>query len=329
MMDAAFKSHCPIAARKQLPASDLSILIHDRPERLMVRDCFQILNCIGDMIMPTQSYDKIIKTSSTVQLYKNSSPVLPAQTWTSLTQNNNTPVDLNNANSGGVAGEKNTLWFRGGDSGQKITGNTKKANVINGEDGNDSIIGADLDDWLYGSKGDDTLSGGKGSDRLSGGVGNDSILGGDGDDFVYGDDGNDILRGGADQDTLNGGSGNDQLYGDVGNDILFGGQGNDSLDGGVGNDVLYGDPAAGEISNGTKITFGNDTLIGGAGDDTLIGGRSGDTLTGNDGNDAFVYFPLDSQGRNGGSDTITDFQFEKDMLWLNCQNYGTAVTTSK
>jgi hypothetical protein len=76
---------------------------------------------------------------------------------------------------------------------------------------------------LEGDEGNDTLVGGAGHDRLVGGAGNDS------------------LQGNAHNDFLDGGAGNDQLFGDGGNDSLFGGIGQDALFGNEGDDTLTAD----------------------------------------------------------------------------------------
>ncbi|KWR80964.1 hypothetical protein RN02_11370 [Pseudomonas sp. PI1] len=107
---------------------------------------------------------------------------------------------------------------------------------------------------LQGGEGNDTLIGYASDDRLSGGGGNDQLDAGAGNDWLDGGVGNDRLFGGAGNDTLSGGVGDDSLYGGVGNDMLIGGAGNDWLDGGVGNDTLIGG-------------VGNDYLNGGEGSD--------------------------------------------------------------
>lgn len=69
---------------------------------------------------------------------------------------------------------------------------------------NDSVnasatsVGQDLD----GQGGDDTLIGGSGNDTLTGGFGNDSLQGGAGNDIFSGGTGNDIIEGGAGDDTV-------------------------------------------------------------------------------------------------------------------------------
>lgn len=124
--------------------------------------------------------------------------------------------------------------------------------LINGDGGNDTIVGAAIDD------------------SINGGSGNDSIRGGSGDDVLNGNDGNDTLNGGAGNDVLTGGSGADGLSGFTGNDVLNGNSEDDTLFGGDGNDTLLG-------------ASGNDTAIGGNGVDVVRGQGSTDVLAGGSG----------------------------------------------
>jgi Ca2+-binding RTX toxin-like protein len=66
-------------------------------------------------------------------------------------------------------------------------------------------------------------------DVINGFEGNDTILAGDGDDIVDGGSGADVIDGGAGNDTINGGAGNDTINGGVGNDALTGGDGDDTF----------------------------------------------------------------------------------------------------
>lgn len=120
---------------------------------------------------------------------------------------------------------------------------------------------------VNGEGGNDTLIGSTAADTLNGGEGNDSILGRDGNDLLTGGNGNDILNGGAGDDQLDAGAGNDGLSGWTGNDRLIGGDDNDTLYGGDGNDTL--DSGAGD-----------DTAQGGLGDDEVNGDAGTDILTG-------------------------------------------------
>ncbi len=73
--------------------------------------------------------------------------------------------------------------------------------ALNGDGGNDTIIGSAMDDATHGG---DYIYGGSGNDSLIGGQGRDYVSAGDGDDTVVWNigDGNDIALGGAGTDTL-------------------------------------------------------------------------------------------------------------------------------
>ena len=156
---------------------------------------------------------------------------------------------------------------------------------INGDDGNNQIIGTAGADTIYGFGGDDTITGNDGSDLIYGMMGND---------LIYGNIGVDTLFGGQNDDVLFGGQSNDVIYGNLGNDIIYGNLGNDSLFGGQGADKLFGGQ-------------GNDTLVGGLGNDTLVGGL---------GADLFVIGP------NAGNDVIADFHVnEGDRVSVSGQTH--------
>gem|GEM_PF-486432 len=180
-----------------------------------------------------------------------------------------------------TVGNVNTVGFlqlavRGGDGNDLLTAAGAEIGLVrlslNGDNGNDTLLGSNGNDTLdggagndvaNGDAGNDTIRGGADSDQIGGGLGNDSIDSGDGDDTANGDAGN---------DSILGGNGNDNLEGADGDDTLDGGAGNDNLDGMAGDDLLLGD-------------FGKDTLTGGAGNDTLDGGRNDDSIGGNAGDD--------------------------------------------
>ena len=180
----------------------------------------------------------------------------------------------------------------------KLTGtDSSRPDVINGDEGKDSLYGGGGDDVLNGGMGSDLLMGGPGADELNGGEdrdGNDrdtisykssaegvtinlltgSARGGDaeGDTFetdiedVQGSMHDDRLSGDNKANWLMGLDGNDMLYGDNGKDTLSGGAGDDELDGGDGDDSLTGGPGA-------------DELTGGDGDDTASYARSAAGVT--------------------------------------------------
>jgi len=91
------------------------------------------------------------------------------------------------------------------------------------------VTGSSAPDVLNGNDGNDTLRGGDAADTLNGGNGDDQLYGENGVDVINGGDGNDFLDGGANTDTLNGGNGNDILIGGAGWDRMTGGAGSDTF----------------------------------------------------------------------------------------------------
>lgn len=213
----------------------------------------------------------------------------------------------------------------GGDGNDTISGNAEAnlllggrgADILGGEEGNDSLEGGrgndDLsgdagEDQLFGNSGDDVISGGTGADTIRGGEGNDTLWGNSGDDVIggsYGDDlayggagrdtittdagfdtihggaGRDLLNGGGNADEIHGGSGDDQIVGELGTDHLYGDRGNDLLRGNSENDYLYGGSGDDILQGGTE----QDRLYGGAGADSLYGEGGFDRLEGGAGGD--------------------------------------------
>ncbi len=117
----------------------------------------------------------------------------------------------------------------------RIEGTLGEAESINGNSGNDTLIGWGASDTIYGGQGDDVIYAGypntpypidgvilaiyeQSPVTLRGNAGNDFISGGNGNDSVEGNDGN---------DTLIGGDGNDTILGGLGDDLLTGGRGVD------------------------------------------------------------------------------------------------------
>jgi Ca2+-binding RTX toxin-like protein len=178
--------------------------------------------------------------------------------------------------------------------------------VVNGADGNDTIIGNAQANSIRGGTGNDSLDGAAGDDTFlvssyyegfdtyNGGTGNDMIkalanytnigltgdfgatnsieeISADGktDVTVLGDNSNNSLNFTNTILTnvvLDGADGNDTIIGNAQANTLRGGSGNDSLDGAAGNDVLDGGS-------------GSDTLVGGLGNDIYIVDLAGDVVT--------------------------------------------------
>jgi len=90
---------------------------------------------------------------------------------------------------------------------------------------------------------------------LNGDSGNNYIVGTIGDDTLNGNGGLDTLEADLGNDTLNGGLDNDYLYGSSGNDVLDGGAGADILEGGVGDDIYIVDDL-GDVAMETALGGG-------------------------------------------------------------------------
>ncbi|MBA2617679.1 MAG: hypothetical protein H0U91_05850 [Rubrobacter sp.] len=96
--------------------------------------------------------------------------------------------------------------------------------------------GAALADGIQGNGGDNRLVGTNDTDNISGGGGDDDIFGKGDRDRLFGDAGADDIRGGNGGDRLQGGLGPDDLFGQNGNDFVnaIDGQTNDFVDCGDG-----------------------------------------------------------------------------------------------
>ncbi|WP_157665576.1 Ig-like domain-containing protein [Marinobacter salarius] len=120
--------------------------------------------------------------------------------------------------------------------------------IIEGGDGNDTLIGSGEGERLYGYDGSDDLYGGGGNDLIRGGSGNDTLNGGDGSD---------TLIDGSGQDTFNGGNGDDFIWATSDQfAAVDGGDGFDELmlDGGINLDMT--DPGTGPVSGIEQIDLG-------------------------------------------------------------------------
>jgi Ca2+-binding RTX toxin-like protein len=191
----------------------------------------------------------------------------------------------------------------------------------------------DRDDTLRITGGDNrqpyeaVLEGGDGNDTIIGGTGNDQIFGDDlssvsvatGNDRLFGANGNDYLDGENGADTLDGGQGNDTLLGNIGDDDrLIWNLGNGIYSGGPGtHDEFNASNVCDSNGNGTPMTISLDNaandgfndgrphlsnvqpdvedIVGGCGSDRLVGDNDPNIITGNNGNDTI--------NGEGGTDT--------------------------
>ena len=203
-----------------------------------------------------------------------------------------------------------------------------EATTLNGQAGNDVLLGGSSHEVLRGGTENDTVDGNRGGDDVGMGPGNDSFVWNAGD-------GADTVRGDADEDTVtvNGSAAPDTITVSptavVGHALVSGGLDVTTVEalnvnGLGGEDTLF----AGAVTGLFQLTFdggaGADILNGGNGNDILMGGSDGDTVDGNQGadvallgagDDVFVWDPGD------GSDVV-EGGADRDELLFN----GSAAT---
>ncbi|WP_341890888.1 calcium-binding protein, partial [Variovorax sp. YR752] len=199
--------------------------------------------------------------------------------------------------------------------------------LIEGDEGDDSLTGTSGNDVLRGQGGNDTLLGGDGDDLIAGGAGNDSLDGGAGFDWLdFSDTGGAVLVnfGGFDgvgtalwaagEDTLTGFEGiigsafDDSMIGSSASNVFIGGAGDDTMHGELGNDRVEYRAAAGAV----VIDLAAGYATGGAGHDLLFGFENaygsdlyGDVLRGENGaNELRGFGGNDSLLGGGGNDTL-------------------------
>ena len=225
------------------------------------------------------------------------------------------------------------LW-NGTSSGGDAEGDTllNIENVLGGG-GNDILHGNTSDNLIEGGDGQDTILGLAGNDDLFGGTGleGDTILGGDNDDLIEGGGGGDVLRGEAGDDTLSYSTdttgvsvrlwNNTAMDGDAQGDFI---SGFENLQGGWGDDLLHGDGTSNEISGGAGDDYlfalaGADTIMGGDGDDSVFGAGGADDMNGGLGRDLLSYstgstgvnvkiWNSTASGGEAAGDTFTGFE---------------------
>ena len=137
---------------------------------------------------------------------------------------------------------------------------------IKGGPGNDAISGGlGPFDLLQGNEGNDYIVGGNDVSEVFGGPGNDVIYTGDGPTEAFGDTGDDWIEGGPQLDLLVGDS-NNQFQDDPngGHDVIIGNKGDDDYDSEGGDDIMVADVLGTERLEGMRgfdwVTYRGDPL---------------------------------------------------------------------
>lgn len=186
-----------------------------------------------------------------------------------------------------------------GNNGDNALVGTGSADSINGRGGNDQIFGNGGDDFIDGGPGSDDYNHNNGW-GLVGGSGSDRISGGDGDDDMDGDyrdcapvglskacafaETTLVTAANAGNDYLSGGPGDDKLYGQERDDVLIGGPGEDYLTGEAHDDSIY-------------ARDGQEDLINcGSGVDRVQWDKGLDHFQDNNFNDVGTAFPNNCEG---------------------------------
>ena len=198
-----------------------------------------------------------------------------------------------------------------------------KGLTINGNNGDNNIVGSNNDDvitvgngdnLIAGLAGNDIITAGNGDNTISDGDGNDTITVGNGNNTITAGNGNDTVTAGNHANNITVGNGNDKITVGNGNNTIVAGNGADNIQAGNGNDFI----TVGSGNDTITVGNGNDTILAGAGNDVIkagngndfinSGGGSDQVFAGN-GNDTFVYNMFKSAGAtdffDGGKGTDT------------------------
>ncbi len=219
-----------------------------------------------------------------------------------------------------------TIWAGADDQGDDYMHGGAGRDIIAGGRGDDLIVGGEGRDLIYGGDGNDVVVLGEWDDlnqnksvqtteALTSATTADVAYVGEGDDTVHGTNGSNVIGGGFDDDLIIGYAGNDIIFGGkgAGNDNLSGGDGDDTIFGAAGDDTVVGGAGDDYLWNGS----GDDIVDGGAGSDTMWGGGGDDQLSGGAGADVFAF------ATTNGTDTITDFDVDEDILNLQEAEFST------
>lgn len=215
--------------------------------------------------------------------------------------------------------------------------------TINGNAGNDTLVGGELSDTISGGADNDVIKGLRGADSINGGAGNDTLYGYDAGrweaarDILIGGSGNDTYHADtSDIVTESATGGTDTLYltrdnssnprdyfipinvetvylegyhydrifgNDLNNSIIVNGFSNQAVDAGGGQDYL-------------KAGASGSIMRGGADDDILEGGNGRDNLSGDGGSDALNGVGFRSTTNGVGTVDILTGGAGSDHFWL-------------
>jgi Ca2+-binding RTX toxin-like protein len=228
------------------------------------------------------------------------------------------------------------------DGGDDLLVGSDAANIIDGGQGDDTMLGRGGDDQFVSffaniDTGADSMFGGSGIDTVSyadrfdqgvivrlddvafdGQVGEGDNVHSDIENII-GSDSSDVLTGSSANNAISGGEGNDLIDGGLGADTMTGGGGIDSVTYvdrasalAVSLDGVANDGAAGEFDNAAadleNITGGSggDTLTGNGANNVLLGEGGSDVLRGLGGNDLIDGgLGADEMYGGSGTDTVT------------------------
>jgi Ca2+-binding RTX toxin-like protein len=249
-----------------------------------------------------------VESSSNLNVWFNSSPVIPGTGATLFFTNSTAGQDFNFFRVKRLILEIITADFNPGTGILTITGddlpnvitvsrNAAGAILINGgtvaiQGGTPTVANTTLIQ-IFGKEGNDQLA----LDETNGALPKAQLLG---------EGGNDTLTGGSGADVLNGGTGSDILLGKGGADNLLGGDDSDTVTGGDGDDIV-------------QLGAGNDRFIWNPGDDTdIVEGNDGtDTVEVNGGNGAET-FTTTANGTRVRFDRLEPAPFSIDIG--TCEN---------
>ncbi|UCE72957.1 MAG: DUF4347 domain-containing protein [Methanomassiliicoccales archaeon] len=232
-------------------------------------------------------------------------------------------TDPGDGGSDTIEGNEDDDIILGGAEGDDIWGHGGH-DIILGDNGNITQPGAVIQvikttapaiggsDTIEGNDGDDIILGGAYGDHLEGNAGLDIILGDNGMlDYAYPVDGSEPDKSTLDliKATSPNDGGSDMILCGSGNDIAFGGTANDTMYGNEDNDLLFGDHARVERKPGMILDLNSlpvptftfisiftaaadggdgDLIHGNAGDDILLGQQGDDNMFGDEDDDDLI-----------------------------------------